>query len=833
MSPSPVKQNGVEGSKHSPAAPVPGTPKDRPMSKDPRRANSQSQTDGPEQSQSDNLAQLLHEFAIQTSIITNLEAERDRLRKKVQRETEERTKMEPREFRYPSVLSTTWNSSEQLAATEQELHNHLKMQDQLARKLAGILLPPDTLESVKTSLSELKARVTSLETQDQGWEKSKLSHIESTLRNLQIKISSLETGRKSISKLATLEGQLRGNQSTTSKVQSRVTTLETQIGQVESIVTSHDNVVDSMKRSIDVLGDTFEMISKHEEERRQLGGTVASNHETISKQLDGLKRDVILQKSFVIDTVAKARSELEGKIPSAAQTSAPATSSPSLEDFNTVQSNLQNLFDQFESFRDTLSKKDKHEEERRQLGGTVASNHEAISKQLDELNRDVILQEAFVVDTVAKARSQLEAARASAPATSSPSFEDFNTLQSNLQNLFNQFESLRDTLSEKDGIVAEEIEKAQSLTRQQAERNESITQDVTSLLKAVDDLKQQSASLATQNTAPVPANPQFSETQQQIQEVRAYCDSVQAKSNGHDEVIRSLRIGLQSLQTRCNNMTSEPIVRQMLAAMENVYPFASTAQKEIENLRHVLSNSVMTTIRTLTSKVDASERAQQQAIQERDVSIKEMSLERDRLSDHIERLSTRMESLEKAALAGDEKQKKDATDHQVAPGNDRQAAEIMDVKSRQDEMEKVFAKKLADTLSQMEQLRKEHEVVRNENASMLSLIRKFSVDAVEEGRMRFQQDASIREQEEERRNCLQQFQARQNGDHSSREPSQSHASPHESDGSPTDDYSPIGARASYGPKRLGRHLATSPPSLSFKRQKRGGGSLHHRVSRDY
>ena len=748
MSRSPTKHNGVEGTQQSLVQAPTSVSHSAP--KDPRQV--QAQTNRHEHTQLERSGTVLQEFAIQISIITNLEAARDRLQKKVQREVEERAKAGRRGFQFPSGVSNVPDSQEQLAEKEKEVQSHLDVLDQLTQELALIV----TSSSHSTSDSAVKSDIVKLQTQvaallakptvDQGLDKSRLAIIEGNIRGLQSKVDSEKCN--GLKKISHIESSLKGFQYSISKVESRISTIEQQIANNRSKI------------------DSFNNLSAAQGGLLKLEGKVTSNHETILKELANLRQGGFSDKASLLDTVAKSRADLEAKIASIAVTS--------------------------------------------------------------------------------------EARPRSTPARSS---EDLDKLESNQRNLFNQLECLRKIHDDRDAIVAEEIKKIQSSETRLAKDLDIVSQNVGTLRKEIDLLQQQSAPLQTAANTPAP-DP---ETRKQLQDIRDTYDRVQ---NSVKEQMKVLGIAMHSLQMNFSNLTSEQIARQMVNAVSHMYPLPQmqgeieTICKDIKGL-HTFSSSFAQRMETLATKLESQKHALQKANEERGVSIQEMNIERDRLLNQIEALQTRVGHLEK-------KQQKYATVEHVSLESNCRTAEMTSVKSRQDNMEEITAKKLADALGkiealeqrdsrldrmeqEMEFMRRENQRICGDNAELLSVIRRFEPDAREEALARYEEAERMRQEENqqsdqdgerERLGILSRFHARQNGHQSSREPSRSHAS---SDGSESSASSParesvppdapLDSRASYQPKRRGWHSTTSPPSHPTKRLKRGGGSLHRRVSR--
>lgn len=65
-------------------------------------------------------------------------------------------------------------------------------------------------------------------------------------------------------------------------------------------------------------------------------------------------------------------------------------------------------------------------------------------------------------------------------------------------------------------------------------------------------------------------------------------------------VLESVKVGLHSLETRYNNISTEPIVKNMVAAMQEMYPSASQLTEQVTALRNSLDKDIL----PLKSKVE-------------------------------------------------------------------------------------------------------------------------------------------------------------------------------------------------------------------------------------
>ncbi|KAK2780914.1 hypothetical protein FQN52_002011 [Onygenales sp. PD_12] len=94
---------------------------------------------------------------------------------------------------------------------------------------------------------------------------------------------------------------------------------------------------------------------------------------------------------------------------------------------------------------------------------------------------------------------------------------------------------------------------------------------------------------------------------------------------------------LHSLEGRYNSLTTEPIVRKMVEAMQVMYPHASNVQKEIADIKGTI-NRLNNNLETVKTRL------------EEDSIIADMKSERDRLITDIRTLGLRIDEVERVTL---------------------------------------------------------------------------------------------------------------------------------------------------------------------------------------
>ena len=103
---------------------------------------------------------------------------------------------------------------------------------------------------------------------------------------------------------------------------------------------------------------------------------------------------------------------------------------------------------------------------------------------------------------------------------------------------------------------------------------------------------------------------------------------------GMQRVINTVRVGLHSLEMRYNSLTTEPIVKNMVVAMQELYPSASQLTEQVTALRRVFDKDFL----PLRSYVDQLIRSQSTYITQTQGETKTIKEEMGRLKDEYARM---------------------------------------------------------------------------------------------------------------------------------------------------------------------------------------------------
>ncbi|EEH37698.1 hypothetical protein PAAG_08116 [Paracoccidioides lutzii Pb01] len=229
------------------------------------------------------------------------------------------------------------------------------------------------------------------------------------------------------------------------------------------------------------------------------------------------------------------------------------------------------------------------------------------------------------------------------------------------------------------GTVAEIMGQVQNLRHVQEAKDEAIADEldkfeskVASMENELAKLKQMVGSNTQPSSVTVPAvKAEIEEIQQTLQGVNQFLENQSQLQQAH-------QTALHSLETRYNHLSTEPIVQHMVAAMQEMYPHASSVQQEIVSIKET-TNKLITTINSIRGEIRTAENA-------RTALVTDMTAERDRMTHEIGYLRSRTDALSHENLLS----KVDDVEKRL--------------RSRLDDVENVVANKLAAVLTRYEQL---------------------------------------------------------------------------------------------------------------------------------
>ncbi|OJD27634.1 hypothetical protein ACJ73_00967 [Blastomyces percursus] len=296
-------------------------------------------------------------------------------------------------------------------------------------------------------------------------------------------------------------------------------------------------------------------------------------------------------------------------------------------------------------------------DERKSAELTTKAREEDFSKRLDDLDRMVAEHgktcKQLSEQTESRMRPHFEPITNGAPAISA------------FAELRNQIQNLRQVQDAKDEAIADELDKYESRIAH--------LEEVVSKSKQMGAQNETSGETLGIGAPHVNADPE--RLWQAINGLNQQVNSRLQRVENQSRVVEAHQIALHSLETRYNHLSTEPIVQQMVVAMQEMYPHASTVQQDISNI-HEKTNKLTSELHSVRNDISTAENA-------RRALINDMTAERDQMTQEISSLRSRIDELGSLWSKADELEKA--------------------LRSRMDEVENVVATKLASMMLNSDQ----------------------------------------------------------------------------------------------------------------------------------
>ncbi|KAK2746189.1 hypothetical protein FQN57_003311 [Myotisia sp. PD_48] len=220
-----------------------------------------------------------------------------------------------------------------------------------------------------------------------------------------------------------------------------------------------------------------------------------------------------------------------------------------LEDIKRLQQELQ----------DAKTQQEQEKKKNDEKYSTLVQENERLQRDLESSKTDI----QKVLEQVDALRKTVLDLRQNDQAIVQSSVVD-TVARSDNENLNSQFQSFREAQKETQGLFVQELERLNASLQKKSEVLESLQQ------------QQTQTQVRNQNQNHIALNNQA--TLDKFDKLNQITDS-------HDVALRSHQIAIQCHEKRFNNMTSEPIVQQMVDTLQTMYPYANTAQQEITVLK--------------------------------------------------------------------------------------------------------------------------------------------------------------------------------------------------------------------------------------------------------
>ncbi|EER40428.1 conserved hypothetical protein [Histoplasma capsulatum H143] len=190
-----------------------------------------------------------------------------------------------------------------------------------------------------------------------------------------------------------------------------------------------------------------------------------------------------------------------------------------------------------------------------------------------------------------------------------------------------QLQNLRQIQDAKDEAIADELDKYESRI--------ACLEEVMSKLKQMDGRNETNSQ--TVGTSMHQMNAELERLRQAINGLSQHVDNRFQLVENQSRTLQAHQIALNSLETRYNHLSTEPIVKQMVIAMQEMYPHASLVQQEIPII-HDKINRLTSALNSVRGDISAAENT-------RSALISDMTAERDRMTQEIISLTSKIEEL--------------------------------------------------------------------------------------------------------------------------------------------------------------------------------------------
>ncbi|OAX84069.1 hypothetical protein ACJ72_01573 [Emergomyces africanus] len=193
----------------------------------------------------------------------------------------------------------------------------------------------------------------------------------------------------------------------------------------------------------------------------------------------------------------------------------------------------------------------------------------------------------------------------------------------------NQIRNLRQVQDAKDEAIADELDKYELRLASLEELGTKFKQ-----IGGHHSTNSQAFGISTST------NSELEQLRQALCRLNQHVDNRFRNIEDQSRILQAHQIALHSLETRYNHLSTEPIVQQMVVAMQEMYPHASIVQQEIPNIQEK-TNKLASSLSSVYCEIRRAENA-------RTALINDMTAERDRMTEEISSLRLKIDELEKA-----------------------------------------------------------------------------------------------------------------------------------------------------------------------------------------
>ncbi|KAA8643624.1 uncharacterized protein ATNIH1004_010393 [Aspergillus tanneri] len=242
------------------------------------------------------------------------------------------------------------------------------------------------------------------------------------------------------------------------------------------------------------------------------------------------------------------------------------------QDQKTINGRLDQLWDSHKNYSASLENAKKLEAQLETISATKDHGIEPLQKRLDEISKrlsasDVVRRRSTSVDNSAS-QYEFEEIKGRLGA-----LEHNSATRSKVQHIENMFDELKNLQSAKDDLLLSVTEDLQDKMAKAADKSIIVWNEIAHLSNGLKSLREENPAV------------------QQVATVSASLE--QAK-----KTLASVKVGMHSLETRYNNLSTEHVVKNMVVAMQEMYPNSLKSHvnsaledkaiqlKELNRLRH-------------------------------------------------------------------------------------------------------------------------------------------------------------------------------------------------------------------------------------------------------
>ncbi|THC90753.1 hypothetical protein EYZ11_009777 [Aspergillus tanneri] len=269
------------------------------------------------------------------------------------------------------------------------------------------------------------------------------------------------------------------------------------------------------------------------------------------------------------------------------------------QDQKTINGRLDQLWDSHKNYSASLENAKKLEAQLETISATKDHGIEPLQKRLDEISKrlsasDVVRRRSTSVDNSAS-QYEFEEIKGRLGA-----LEHNSATRSKVQHIENMFDELKNLQSAKDDLLLSVTEDLQDKMAKAADKSIIVWNEIAHLSNGLKSLREENPAV------------------QQVATVSASLE--QAK-----KTLASVKVGMHSLETRYNNLSTEHVVKNMVVAMQEMYPNVSQLTDQISRLKGAIEKELPPLL-AKTDELDQSLKSHvNSALEDKAIQLKELN----------------------------------------------------------------------------------------------------------------------------------------------------------------------------------------------------------------